>query len=49
LDELVVIYVEPMARWAEEMMHHPKYKKGTLDVISKYSILYKLFIFLLFI
>jgi len=36
LDELVVIYVEPMARWAEEMMHHPKYKMGTLDEINDY-------------
>ncbi|ORX55479.1 transcription elongation factor Spt6 [Piromyces finnis] len=36
LDELVVVYVEPMARWAEEMMNHPKYKKGTLDDINDY-------------
>jgi len=36
LDELIVVYVEPMQRWAEEMMKHPKYKKGTLDDINDY-------------
>lgn len=40
LDELVVVYVEPMARWAEEMMNHPKYKLGTLDDISMYILHY---------
>jgi transcription elongation factor SPT6 len=34
LDEVVVIYVEPMARWAEEMINHPKFKKGNLDEIN---------------
>ncbi|KAG4101878.1 transcription elongation factor Spt6 [Neocallimastix lanati (nom. inval.)] len=36
LDELVVVYVEPMARWAEEMMQNLRYKKGTLDEINDY-------------
>lgn len=36
LDELVVVYVEPMVRWADDMMNHPKYKKGTLDEINDY-------------
>lgn len=36
LDELVVVYVEAMARWADDMMSHPKYRKGTLDEINDY-------------
>ncbi|KAI8366759.1 SH2 domain-containing protein [Radiomyces spectabilis] len=36
LDELIVTYIEAIARKVEELMSHPKYRVGGLDALQEY-------------